>query len=57
MDAKFGPDGALYMLDYAGGFFSLHPNQKLIRIAYQGGPATPVPERRHGAWPWRRASR
>ncbi|WP_308121243.1 ThuA domain-containing protein [Paractinoplanes bogorensis] len=43
MDAKFGPDGALYMLDYAGGFFSLHPNQKLIRITYQGGAATPAP--------------
>jgi glucose/arabinose dehydrogenase/type 1 glutamine amidotransferase len=43
MDAKFGPDGALYMLDYAGGFFSLHPNQKLIRITYQGGAATPDP--------------
>ncbi|MEV0889861.1 ThuA domain-containing protein [Promicromonospora sp. NPDC050262] len=43
MDAKFGPDGALYLLDYAGGFFSLHPNQKLVRISYKGGPATPVP--------------
>ncbi|MEV4351885.1 ThuA domain-containing protein [Actinoplanes sp. NPDC049596] len=43
MDAKFGPDGALYLLDYAGGFFSLHPNQKLIRITYQGGAATPAP--------------
>ncbi len=43
MDAKFGADGALYLLDYGGGFFSLHPNQKLIRVAYQGGPATPVP--------------
>ena len=43
MDAKFGPDGALYLLDYGGGFFSLHPNQKLIRITYQGGPATPAP--------------
>jgi glucose/arabinose dehydrogenase/type 1 glutamine amidotransferase len=43
MDAKFGPDGALYMLDYAGGFFSLHPNQKLIRVTYHGGPATPNP--------------
>jgi glucose/arabinose dehydrogenase/type 1 glutamine amidotransferase len=43
MDAKFGPDGALYMLDYAGGFFTLDPNQKLIRITYQGGPATPAP--------------
>jgi hypothetical protein len=31
------------MLDYAGGFFSLHPNQKLIRITYQGGPAAPHP--------------
>ncbi|WDZ82622.1 ThuA domain-containing protein [Micromonospora cathayae] len=44
MDAKFGPDGALYLLDYAGGFFSLHANQKLIRVAYTGGPATPRPQ-------------
>ncbi|MGW5167463.1 ThuA domain-containing protein [Streptomyces nodosus] len=44
MDAKFGPDGALYMLDYAGGFFSLDNNQKLVRITYQGGPATPNPQ-------------
>ncbi|MGW1449001.1 family 16 glycoside hydrolase [Micromonospora sp. NPDC002411] len=43
MDAKFGPDGALYLLDYGGGFFSLHPNQKLIRITYTGGAPTPVP--------------
>jgi PKD repeat protein/glucose/arabinose dehydrogenase/type 1 glutamine amidotransferase len=43
MDAKFGADGALYMLDYGGGFFTLHPNQKLIRITYKGGAATPVP--------------
>ncbi|MET7421228.1 ThuA domain-containing protein [Dactylosporangium sp. NPDC005555] len=43
MDAKFGADGALYLLDYGGGFFTLHANQKLIRVAYQGGPATPVP--------------
>ncbi|MEO3818455.1 ThuA domain-containing protein [Plantactinospora sp. B24E8] len=43
MDAKFGPDGALYLLDYGSGFFSLHPNQKLVRITYQGGQATPNP--------------
>lgn len=43
MDSKFGPDGALYMLDYGGGFFSLTDNQKLIRITYEGGPPTPVP--------------
>ncbi|WP_129710936.1 ThuA domain-containing protein, partial [Haloactinopolyspora alba] len=42
MDSKFGPDGALYMLDYGGGFFSLTDNQKLIRITYTGGPATPT---------------
>ncbi|MGW9306612.1 ThuA domain-containing protein [Saccharomonospora azurea] len=46
MDAKFGPDGALYLLDYAGGFFSLDDNQKLIRVTYKGGPATPAPAAR-----------
>ncbi|MDT7729260.1 MAG: hypothetical protein QOI21_5836 [Actinomycetota bacterium] len=43
MDAKFGADGALYMLDYGNGFFSLDQNQKLIRITYTGGEATPAP--------------
>jgi len=43
MDASFGPDGALYLLDYAGGFFSLDPNQKLLRVTYQGGAPTPAP--------------
>ncbi|MCT2584314.1 ThuA domain-containing protein [Actinophytocola sp. S1-96] len=42
MDAKFGPDGALYVLDYGGGFFSVTPNQKLLRITYQGGGPTPA---------------
>jgi len=42
MDSKFGPDGALYMLDYGGGFFSLTDNQKLLRVTYSGGPATPT---------------
>jgi glucose/arabinose dehydrogenase/PKD repeat protein/type 1 glutamine amidotransferase len=43
MDAKFGPDGALYMLDYGSGFFTLDANQKLIKISYTGGAATPTP--------------
>lgn len=43
MDAKFGPDGALYLLDYGSGFFSLASNQKLLRVTYDGGPATPAP--------------
>jgi glucose/arabinose dehydrogenase len=46
MDAKFGPDGALYVLDYGGGFFTLHANQKLLRITYQGGAPTPAPAAR-----------
>jgi glucose/arabinose dehydrogenase/PKD repeat protein len=43
MDAKFGPDGALYMLDYGSGFFTVDANQKLIKISYTGGAATPTP--------------
>ena len=43
MDAKFGNDGALYLLDYGGGFFTLHSNQKMVRVTYQGGAATPAP--------------
>jgi len=44
MDARFGPDGALYVLDYGGGFFTLHPNQKLVKVSYKGGPPTPLPK-------------
>jgi hypothetical protein len=43
MDSKFGPDGALYILDYGGGFFTTHANQKLVRVTYQGKAATPAP--------------
>ncbi|WP_184808655.1 ThuA domain-containing protein [Actinophytocola algeriensis] len=43
MDAKFGPDGALYMMDYGSGFFTIAANQKLIKISYIGGAATPTP--------------
>ncbi len=42
MDAKFGPDGALYMLDYGTGFFTVQDNQKLIKVSYIGGAATPA---------------
>jgi glucose/arabinose dehydrogenase/type 1 glutamine amidotransferase len=43
MDAKFGPDGALYVLDYGGGFFNADQRSALWRITYTGGPPTPVP--------------
>jgi glucose/arabinose dehydrogenase/type 1 glutamine amidotransferase len=43
MDSKFGPDGALYMLDYGGGFFTIGGGAKLIRVVYDGGAPTPGP--------------
>lgn len=43
MDWKFGPDGALYVLNYGTGFFNLTPTSALWRITYKGGPPTPVP--------------
>jgi cytochrome c len=45
MDIEFGPDGALYMLEYGDGFFSENPEAQLSRIDYVGGGnRTPVPE-------------
>jgi glucose/arabinose dehydrogenase/PKD repeat protein/type 1 glutamine amidotransferase len=43
MDWKFGPDGALYVLDYGTGFFNASARSALWRIDYTGGEATPVP--------------
>jgi len=44
MDWKFGPDGALYVMNYGGGFFSWDDSSALYRIAYVGGPDTPGPD-------------
>ncbi|WP_461007016.1 ThuA domain-containing protein [Streptomyces capparidis] len=46
MDWKFGPDGALYVLDYGRGFFTLDDSSALWRVVYTGGPPTPLPENR-----------
>jgi glucose/arabinose dehydrogenase/type 1 glutamine amidotransferase len=43
MDWKFGPDGALYVLDYGTGFFNATAASALWRITYTGGPPTPAP--------------
>ncbi|NRQ40342.1 PKD domain-containing protein [Nonomuraea sp. NN258] len=45
MDLEFGPDGALYVLEYGDGFFSENPDAQLARIDYIGhnGDHTPVP--------------
>jgi len=45
MDMEFGPDGALYVLEYGDGFFRETPEAQLARIDYIGynGNHTPVP--------------
>ena len=43
MDMKFGPDGALYVLDYGTGFFNATARSALYRISYVGTGPTPIP--------------
>ncbi|KAB8171015.1 carbohydrate-binding protein [Streptomyces sp. 3MP-14] len=42
MDSAFGPDGALYVLDYGLGWFSGDENSALYRIEYTAGTQSPV---------------
>lgn len=41
IDMKFGPDGALYVLEYGNGYFKDNPEAELIRIEYNGGNRKP----------------
>ncbi|BCY12582.1 hypothetical protein L3i22_076700 [Actinoplanes sp. L3-i22] len=43
MDLEFGPDGALYVLEYGDGYFSENPDAQLARIDYVRGNRTPIP--------------
>ena len=43
MDMEFGPDGALYVLEYGTGFFAELPEAQLARIDFTRGNRTPVP--------------
>ncbi|MEU8147066.1 PQQ-dependent sugar dehydrogenase [Nonomuraea sp. NPDC048901] len=45
MDMEFGPDGALYVLEYGDGYFQENPDAQLARYDYIGntGNHTPVP--------------
>ncbi|HEY0637099.1 MAG TPA: ThuA domain-containing protein [Pseudonocardiaceae bacterium] len=43
MDMEFGPDGALYVLDYGTGFFNGDENSALYRIEYAANGRAPVP--------------
>ncbi|MGC5616853.1 family 16 glycoside hydrolase [Georgenia sp. Z1491] len=41
MDMEFGPDGALYVLDYGDGFFRQNPGAGLYRVDYAPDNKTP----------------
>ncbi|MET0423605.1 MAG: PQQ-dependent sugar dehydrogenase [Actinoplanes sp.] len=44
MDLEFGPDGALYVLEYGDGYFNENPDAQLARIDYVRGNRTPIPK-------------
>jgi len=43
IDIEFGPDGALYMLEYGDGYYAENPEAKLSRIDFVRGNRTPEP--------------
>ena len=43
IDLEFGPDGALYLLEYGQNYFLNNPEAKLSRIEYTPGNRPPVP--------------
>ncbi|MFC0505825.1 PQQ-dependent sugar dehydrogenase [Micromonospora costi] len=44
MDMEFGPDGALYVLEYGDGYFAENPDAQLSRIDFVRGNRTPIPQ-------------
>ena len=42
MDMEFGPDGALYMLEYGDGFFAENPDAKLTKVNFVRGNHSPI---------------
>ena len=42
IDMKFGPDGALYVLEYGTNWFSKNSDARLVRVEYQEGNRNPV---------------
>jgi len=42
MDMEFGPDGALYVLEYGDGYFAENPDAQLSKINFVRGNHTPV---------------
>ncbi len=42
IDMQYGPDGALYLLEYGSGWFSQNPDAKLARIEFTAGNRAPI---------------
>ncbi|MDI6098782.1 PQQ-dependent sugar dehydrogenase [Actinoplanes sp. NEAU-A12] len=42
MDIEFGPDGALYVLEYGDGYFAENPEAQLARVDYAPANKTPI---------------
>jgi cytochrome c len=42
IDLKFGPDGALYVLEYGNDYFLDNPDARLVRIEYAAGNRPPT---------------
>jgi cytochrome c len=53
MDVEFGPQGALYTLEYGDGFFSENPDAQLARIDYIGPNGNHAPNVQVSASPTR----
>lgn len=42
IDIEFGPDGAMYVLDYGSNWFAQNADSRLVKIEYEGGNRKPV---------------
>ncbi len=55
IDMEFGPDGAMYMLEYGKNYFMNNPEAKLVKIEYAAKNRLPFPmislDKREGAAP------
>ncbi len=44
MDMEFGPDGALYVIEYGDGYFAENPDAQLSKINFVRNNRTPIPK-------------
>ncbi|MEM7372893.1 MAG: PQQ-dependent sugar dehydrogenase [Bacteroidota bacterium] len=44
IDIEFGPDGAMYVLDYGSNWYAHNPDARLTRVRYQDGNRPPIAE-------------